>query len=129
MPQNHAPSAVLHRPNDRSVRDILIELFDVAATDVTAVATLDDAKRARDRRTYDLIVTDLNLAGKRDGGLQVMVAAGLFSTDAPIIVLTAFPDALNRTSLIVLARRTSSRSRLTSPRSRRSRSVMVSVRR
>ena len=49
-------------------------------------------------RRSELIVTDLNLAGKRDGGLQVMAAAGLLSTDAPIIVLTAFPDASNRSA-------------------------------
>ena len=85
-------AAVLIVEDDQSVRDILIELFAVDGTDVTAVATLDEAKRALGRQTYELIVTDLNLAGKRDGGLQVMAAAGLLSTDAPIIVLTAFPD-------------------------------------
>jgi DNA-binding response OmpR family regulator len=73
-------------------------LFAVDGTDVTAVATLDEAKRALGRQTYELIVTDLNLAGKRDGGLQVMAAAGLLSTDAPIIVLTAFPDESNRSA-------------------------------
>jgi DNA-binding response OmpR family regulator len=64
---------------------------------VTAVATLDEAKRALGRQTYEPIVTDLNLAGKRDGG-RVMAAAGLLSTDAPIIVLTAFPDESNRSA-------------------------------
>jgi len=90
--------AVLLVEDDQSIRDILVELFDVDGTDVTAVATLDEAKQALGRRTYDLIVTDLNLAGKRDGGLQVMAAAGLLSTDAPIIVLTAFPDEANRSA-------------------------------
>lgn len=90
--------AVLLVEDDQSIRDVLVELFDVEGTDVTAVATLDDAKQALARRTYDLIVTDLNLAGKRDGGLQVMAAAGLLSTDAPIIVLTAFPDEANRSA-------------------------------
>jgi DNA-binding response OmpR family regulator len=90
--------AVLLVEDDQSIRDVLVELFDVNGTDVTAVATLDDAKQALGRRTYDLIVTDLNLAGKRDGGLQVMAAAGLLSTDAPIIVLTAFPDEANRSA-------------------------------
>ncbi len=90
--------AVLVVEDEQSIRDILVELFDVDGTAVTAVATLDEAKRALARRTYDLIVTDLNLAGKRDGGLQVMGAAGLLSTDAPIIVLTAFPDEANRSA-------------------------------
>ena len=92
------PTSVLLVEDDQSIRDILVELFDVEGSDVTAVATLDDAKRALSRRTYDLIVTDLNLVGKRDGGLQVMAAAGLLSTDAPIIVLTAFPDEANRSA-------------------------------
>jgi two-component system response regulator FlrC len=91
-------AAVLIVEDDQSVRDILIELFTVEGTDVTAVGTLDEAKRALGRQTFELIVTDLNLAGKRDGGLQVMAAAGLLSTDAPIIVLTAFPDASNRSA-------------------------------
>jgi DNA-binding response OmpR family regulator len=89
-------AAVLIVEDHQSARDILIELFAVDGTDVNAVATLDDAKRALGRQTYELSVTDLNLAGKRDGGLQVMAAAGLLSTDAPIIVLTAFPDESNR---------------------------------
>ena len=97
LPPSDHP-AVLLVEDDQSIRDILVELFDVGGTDVTAVATLDDAKHALGRRTYDLIVTDLNLAGKRDGGLQVMAAAGLLSTDAPIIVLTAFPDEANRSA-------------------------------
>jgi len=96
-PPPDAP-AVLLVEDDQSIRDVLVELFDVDGTDVTAVATLDQAKQALGRRTYDLIVTDLNLAGKRDGGLQVMAAAGLLSTDAPIIVLTAFPDEANRSA-------------------------------
>jgi CheY-like chemotaxis protein len=40
---------------------------------------------------YDLIVTDIRLGGKRDGGLQVMAASGLLSPDATVIVLTAYP--------------------------------------
>jgi DNA-binding response OmpR family regulator len=90
--------AVLLVEDDQSIRDILVELFDVDGTAVTAVATLDDAKRALGRRTFDLIVTDLNLAGQRDGGLQVMAAAGILSTNAPIIVLTAFPHESNRSA-------------------------------
>jgi len=92
------PARVLVVEDEQSIRDILVELFAVDATDVTAVATLSDAKQALGERTFDLIVTDLNLAGKRDGGLQVMAAAGLLSTDAPIIVLTAFPDEANRSA-------------------------------
>src|SRR5918997_6479793 len=98
MPPAADSAALLIVEDDQSVRDILIELFTVDGTDVTAVGTLDEAKRALGRQTFELIVTDLNLAGKRDGGLQVMAAAGLLSTDAPIIVLTAFPDEANRSA-------------------------------
>lgn len=36
------------------------------------------------------------MGGKRDGGLQVMAAAGLLSPEAVLLVLTAFPDQDNR---------------------------------
>jgi hypothetical protein len=67
-------------------------------TDVPAVTTLDEAKRALGRRTYDLTVADLNLAGKRDGGRQVMAAVGLLSTGAPVSVLSGFRDDANRSA-------------------------------
>ena len=34
--------------------------------------------------------------GRRDGGLQVMAAAGMLSPEASVIALTAFPDDDNR---------------------------------
>ena len=45
-------AAVLIVEDDQSVRDILIELFTVDGTDVTAVGTLDEAKRALGRQTF-----------------------------------------------------------------------------
>jgi CheY-like chemotaxis protein len=57
-----------------------------------AVGTLLDAREALTTTAFDLIITDLRLGGKRDGGLQVMAAAGLLSPDATIMVLTAYPD-------------------------------------
>jgi DNA-binding NtrC family response regulator len=57
-----------------------------------AVGTLLDAREALTATAFDLIITDLRLGGKRDGGLQVMAAAGLLSPDATIMVLTAYPD-------------------------------------
>jgi ActR/RegA family two-component response regulator len=41
-------------------------------------------------------VTDLRLGTRRDGGLQVVAAAGLLAPDAAIVVLTAYPDDANR---------------------------------
>ena len=87
---------VLVVEDEQSIRDILEELFTVETNEVVAVGTLDDARRALASRVFDLIVTDLRLGGKRDGGLQVMAAAGLLSPEAMVIVLTAYPDDDNR---------------------------------
>jgi two-component system, response regulator, stage 0 sporulation protein F len=90
------PRAVLLVEDEQSIRDVLVELFEIEGTAAEAVGTLDDARAALARREFDLIVTDLRLGGKRDGGLQVMAASGLLSPDATVIVLTAFPDDDNR---------------------------------
>ena len=87
---------VLLVEDEQNIRDVLTELFDVEGTEVEAVGTLAEAKLALARRTFDLIVTDIRLGGKRDGGLQVMAASGLVSPDATIIALTAYPDLDNR---------------------------------
>ena len=88
--------AVLIVEDEQCIRDVLAELFDVAQNDVVAVATLDEARAALERQVFDLVVTDLRLGGKRDGGLQVMAVGGILSPDAAVIVLTAFPDEDNR---------------------------------
>ena len=82
--------------DEQSIRDILVELFEVEGTSTTAVATLPEAKQALTTGSFDLIVTDIRLGGKRDGGLQAMAAVGLLSPDATVIVLTAYPDNDNR---------------------------------
>ena len=82
--------------DEQSIRDVLVELFEVDGAQITAAATLPEAQQALAARPYKLIVTDLRLGGKRDGGLQAMAAAGLLSPDATVIVLTAFPDEDNR---------------------------------
>lgn len=87
---------VLVVEDELCIRDILAELFDVPGNAVTTAGTLDEAKTALARRAFDLIVTDLRLHQKRDGGLQVMAAAGLLSDQATIIALTAYPDEDNR---------------------------------
>jgi len=88
--------SVLIVEDEQSIRDILVELFEVEGTEAVAVGTLEEAKRALMARVYDLVVTDIRLGGKRDGGLQVMAAAGMLSPDAVVIALTAFPDLDNR---------------------------------
>lgn len=87
---------VLIVEDELSIRDTLAELFEVDGTRVTRVATLDEAKKALAAEPYQLILSDIRLGGKRDGGLQVMAAAGLLSPEAVVIALTAFPDQDNR---------------------------------
>ena len=93
---------VLVVEDEQSIRDILAELFDVDGNEVLAAGTLDEAKLALGRRVFDLIITDLRLGGKRDGGLQVMASGGMLSPDATVIVLTAYPDDDNRHASIRL---------------------------
>ena len=89
-------TSVLIVEDEQSIRDSLSDLFETEGTLTSAVGTLPEARRALTERAYDLIVTDIRLGGKRDGGLQVMAAAGLLSPDATVIVLTAFPGDDNR---------------------------------
>lgn len=98
LPEAH----VLVVEDEQCIRDILFELFDVQGVCVHAAASLDEAKALLGQRAVELIVTDIRLGGRRDGGLQVMAAAGLLSPDAPIIALTAFPDDGNRQACLRL---------------------------
>ena len=61
-----------------------------------AAGTLGEALRALAERPYHFVVTDIRLGGKRDGGLQVMAAAGILAPDAVVVALTAYPDDDNR---------------------------------
>ena len=91
-----ATKTVLIVEDEQSIRDVLVELFEVDGNSVTAAELLPEAlERLRSNR-YDLIVTDLRLGGKRDGGLQVMALAGMLSPEAMVLVLTAYPDDSNR---------------------------------
>jgi CheY-like chemotaxis protein len=87
---------VLIVEDEQSIRDILVELFDVEGNRVTAAELLPEAIEKLRVQHFDLIVTDLRLGGKRDGGLQVLAMAGMLSADATALVLTAYPDDSNR---------------------------------
>lgn len=87
---------VLIVEDEQSIRDILVELFEVDGNSVTAAELLPEALERLRTNRYDLIVTDLRLGGKRDGGLQVMALAGMLSPEAMVLVLTAYPDDSNR---------------------------------
>lgn len=88
--------SVLIVEDEQCIRDVLVELFDVHGTEVRAAGTLELAKVVLATRAFDLIVTDIRLGGRRDGGLQVMAAAGVLSPEAVVIALTAYPDEHNR---------------------------------
>jgi CheY-like chemotaxis protein len=87
---------VLVVEDEQSIRDVLVEFFDVESNEVTAAELLPDALDKLRTKRFDLVVTDLRLGGKRDGGLQVMALAGMLSPDATVLVLTAYPDDSNR---------------------------------
>ena len=88
--------SVLLVEDEQSIRESLVELFDGEGVETVAVGTVRDAVRCLGDRAIDLVVTDIRLGSQRDGGLQVMGAAGMLAADAPVIVLTAFPDEGNR---------------------------------
>ena len=87
---------VLIVEDEQCIRDVLVELFETEGVRVSSTGTLDGAKQLLARQLFDLIVTDIRLGGRRDGGLQVMAAAGFLSPEATVIALTAFPDDDNR---------------------------------
>lgn len=87
---------VLVVEDESSIRDTLVEFFEVDGNQVTAAAQLTEAIDLLRRRRFDLIVTDLRLGPKREGGLQVIALAGMLSPDALVLVLTAFPDDASR---------------------------------
>ena len=92
----HAEFTVLIVEDEVSIRDSLTELFEVRSVRVTAAADTATALDALRSQLFDVVVTDLRLAGKHDGGLQVMAAAALLSPDAVVVALTAWPEEQNR---------------------------------
>ena len=91
------PHRVLIIEDEISIRESLVDLFASDEVAVVAAASLAEAKTALfSQLPLDLIITDLRLGGNRDGGLQVLAAAGLVHPNTPVIVLTAFPDDDNR---------------------------------
>ena len=91
-----SPRRILIVEDEQCIRDVLVELFETKGVEVSAAASLDYAKWVLGRRTFDLVITDIRLGGRRDGGLHVMASATMLSPDAAIIALTAFPDDANR---------------------------------
>lgn len=88
--------SILIVEDEESIRDALAELFGVESNDISTADTLADALHLLSRRSFDLIVTDIRLGARPDGGLQVMGAAGMLSPEAVVIALTAYPHDGNR---------------------------------
>jgi DNA-binding NtrC family response regulator len=99
---NPSEREVLIVEDEQCIRDVLVELFETEGVHVSATGTLEGAKQLLGRQLFDLIVTDIRLGGRRDGGLQVMAAAGFLSPEATVMALTAFPDEDNRKASIRL---------------------------
>ncbi len=87
---------VLIVEDEPCIRDTLTELFDVPGNATAGAATLAEAQAALAGGSFDLVVTDLRLGDRHDGGLQVLGATGLLSPAAAVIVLTAFPSSANQ---------------------------------
>jgi DNA-binding NtrC family response regulator len=84
---------VLIIEDEISIRESLVDLFSCDDVTVTAAGTLDEAKATLFASIpINLIITDIRLGGNRDGGLQILAAAGMVHQRTPAIVLTAFPD-------------------------------------
>lgn len=96
MKSEPAHKSVLVVEDEQSIRDVLVELFECDGNVVSSAELLPEALDKLRTQRFDLIVTDLRLGGKRDGGLQVMALAGMLSPDAMVLVLTAYPDDSNR---------------------------------
>ena len=94
--------AVLIVEDEQCIRDVLVELFETDGVRVSSAGTLAEAKLMLGHHLFDLIVTDIRLGGRRDGGLQVMAAAGFLSPEATVIALTAYPDDDNRNASLRL---------------------------
>lgn len=88
--------------DEQCIRDVLVELFDVSGSTVLSADSLERAKSLLACDSFELIVTDIRLGGRREGGLQVMASAGVLSPEAVVIALTAYPDEDNRLAAVRL---------------------------
>ena len=93
---------VLIVEDEQEIRGTLSDLFQVDGNAIKTAEFLPEALEHLRSQPFDLIVTDLRLGGKRDGGLQVMAMAGMLSPDAVVVVLTAYPDDASRQASVRL---------------------------
>ncbi len=83
--------SVLVVEDDRPMADLIAEVLQGRGLSVRMVHTLEDALAALASRSFDLMVTDLNLGGPGTGeGLLLCKTAKELDAEMPTVVITAF---------------------------------------
>ena len=92
---------VLYIEDQRSQRELVSRMFSQRKLEVDAFATAEEAWQAFIKNNYQLVVTDLVLAGEVSGVLLINKIRRLdgHKGDTPILAITAFDDASRRISL------------------------------
>ena len=89
-PRSSAPRQVLLIEDDEVSGEMLRAGLQNLAIVCTWVKTVDDARRALEKRTYDAIVTDIMSGPDSPSGLELVKEVQ--PTGAPVLVITAFAD-------------------------------------
>ena len=89
-PRSTAPRQVLLIEDDEVSGDMLRAGLQNLSIVCTWVKTVDEARRALEKRTYDAIVTDIMLGPDSPSGLDLVKEVQ--PTGAPVLVITAFAD-------------------------------------
>lgn len=89
-PRSSAPRQVLLIEDDEVSGDMLRTGLQNLSIVCTWVKTVDEARRALEKRTYDAVVTDIMLGPDSPSGLDLVKE--LQPTGAPVLVITAFAD-------------------------------------
>jgi DNA-binding NarL/FixJ family response regulator len=89
-PRGSTPRQVLLIEDDEVAGEMLCAGLQNLSIVCTWVKTVDDARKALERRTYDAVVTDIMLGPDTPSGLELVKE--LQPTGAPVLVITAFAD-------------------------------------
>jgi len=89
-PRSSAPRQVLLIEDDEVSGDMLRAGLQNLSIVCTWVKTVDEARRALEKRTFDAVVTDIMLGPDTPSGLDLVKE--LQPTGAPVLVITAFAD-------------------------------------
>ncbi|MET0593541.1 MAG: response regulator transcription factor [Polyangiaceae bacterium] len=89
-PRSSAPRQVLLIEDDEVSGDMLRTGLQNLSIVCTWVKTVDEARRALEKRTFDAVVTDIMLGPDSPSGLELVKE--LQPSGAPVLVITAFAD-------------------------------------